>query len=179
MPRWPNRGSGRPMPLILSHWFDPDYINTQNAAPASVAWIAANEALYLPIWVTERILVTTLWWQNGATVTGNVDCGIYDDQGNRIVSTGSTAQTGTSTVQSVDITDTAVEEGLIYLALAASSASATFWQAGAGNDPGGHGYSGFVQTSAFPLPTPATFATAFSGSRMVKFGATRAPRTVI
>jgi hypothetical protein len=53
---------------------------------------------------------------NGATASGNMDVGIYDYAGTRLVSSGSTAQSGTSAFQDFDITDTLLGPGIFYLA---------------------------------------------------------------
>lgn len=180
MPRWLT-GAAQ-VPLILSPMFLPPYgtgLNATGSGLASQAWGTANLALYFPILLPPGVPpLTKLWWQNGGTASGNVDCGMYDAQGNRLVSTGSTAQSGTSTVQAVDITDTVIPSGLLYLALALSSATGTIWGAGAAG--AGYGFGVYRQTSAFPLPNPATFATISSaGALLPKFGALVAPRTVI
>lgn len=177
MPRWPKYGPI--VPPILSPWFAWPFdgeLQLSTSANTSTAWSTANAALYFPIWLPEPCVVTVAWWQNGTTATGNIDCGIYTSDGKRILSTGSTAQSGTSAIQSVNITDTQLPEGLIYLALAASSGSATFWETAAG--PNGYTSGIKLQLSAFPLPNPATFAT-INGAALPKFGFLVAPRTVL
>src|SRR5689334_23396390 len=72
----------------------------------SAVWPTANLAIYCPFRIGTSRLARKLYWVNGAAVSGNVDCGIYDVAGRKLVSAGSTAQTGTTAVQSVDITDT-------------------------------------------------------------------------
>jgi hypothetical protein len=54
----------------------------------------------------------------GLTGAGNFDVGIYDRNGNRLVSSGATAK-GASTEHVLDITDTRIGPGLYYLAMAA------------------------------------------------------------
>jgi hypothetical protein len=179
MGTWPRSGSIAP--LILSPWFMPPYssdLNVNNAVNASAAWLSANLALFFPIYIPHPWIVTKLWWQNGATVTGNVDCGLYTEEQTRIISTGSTAQAGINAVQSVDVTDTVIPAGTTYFALVMSS-TGTVWDNGAGADPGGYAGGGYVQTSALPLPAIATFASALTGMRFPKFGALRSPRTVL
>src|ERR1700716_2472412 len=74
-------------------------------ANVSVAWPAANRALYMPITLEAATTVRQIAWQNGTVVSGNVDAGIYDSSKAKVIATGSTAQSETSTVQLVDITD--------------------------------------------------------------------------
>lgn len=66
--------------------------------PASVAWPAANRALYIPFILPFDYPVRRVFWGNGATVTGDADLGIYTIDGARIYSTGSIARTGLASV---------------------------------------------------------------------------------
>lgn len=129
----------------------------------SAAWPAANRAIYMPVRIPVPGLVQQVWWENGATVSGNVDLGLYDHVGTRLFSTGSTAQAGTSAKQAVDVADVLVGPGLFYLALACSSATATMIN----YDPASTLMAKFAglytQASAFALPATATFATPASG----------------
>lgn len=126
-----------------------------SAAHTSVAWPAANRALLVPLYITEPSTVVKLWWMNGAAVSGNVDIGIYRVSDlSRIVSSGSTAQAGTSALQEVDITDTPLAPGTYYLGLACDNTTATFIRLF--NDLRWCRAFGVVQqTSAFPLPATA------------------------
>ena len=129
------------------------------AAPTSTNYITANLALFVPFWVPEAVPITKLGWMNGAAVAGNIDVGIYDESANRLVSAGSTAQSGTSRLQVVDTTNTMLARGRYYLAMATDTSGATqkvycvtpaiaVCQA-----------LGMLQmATAFPLPNPATFA---------------------
>jgi hypothetical protein len=101
-----------------------------------------------------------LWWVNGATVNAsyNVDCGIYADAGKkpgvRLVSSGSTAQGTASEVQFVNVTDTTLMPGLIWLALVCSSTSATLFRVA-----GSAIYDALFrmqEAAALPLPATAT-----------------------
>lgn len=89
-----------------------------SSSAASAAWPSANLAILVPFRLPAPLLVQRLFLLNGATASGNVDIGIYDVAGTRLLSTGSTAQSGTSAVQSVDVTDTPLAAGVFYLALA-------------------------------------------------------------
>jgi hypothetical protein len=125
--------------------------------PASAAWPGANLAIFYPFCLAGFYLVRKLWWANGATATGNVDAGIYTIGGARLTSTGSTAQAGTSVVQSVTLgTPLLLASGSYYMALAASSASATFLRHSIGARALNRFGMAEQTASAFPLPDPIT-----------------------
>jgi hypothetical protein len=100
---------------------------------------------------------------NGATATGNFDVGIYDDQGNRLVSLGSTAQSGTTAWQVNSIGPITLDPGNYYKALVFSSASSTVLTLITGNATMARMAGVLQQTSALPLPATATFAVATFG----------------
>ncbi len=100
--------------------------NLRNAT--SGAWPAANRALYIPFIVTMPIIVTQLWCYNGATASGNVDMGLYDRAGTRLVSIGSTAQSGTNVLQAFDITDTTLWPGRFYIGVAMDNTTGTMFR---------------------------------------------------
>lgn len=124
-------------------------------------WASANLALYIPILVRTPVTIYQLAWANGATLGSNVDVGVYDGSSKtRLVSTGSTAQSGSSALQAVDVADTPVPPGLHYLAMAMDTN--TPGQVNRANLTTGIGgrLSGIAQQAlAFPLPSTATFAT--------------------
>ena len=92
---------------------------------ASANWIAANVVIFIPFRVIEAITITKLFWSNGAAVAGNLDAGIYDTSSNLLVSTGTTAQAGTTNAQVVDVTDTTIGRGVYYMALVSDTSGAT------------------------------------------------------
>lgn len=95
--------------------------------PASAAWPAANRAIFVPFVLPDSMSIVKVRWYNGSGVNGNVDCGVYDAAGTRLFSTGSTAQSGTSQWQAVDIADVYLPgRQLLYMALASSSATGAF-----------------------------------------------------
>lgn len=122
-----------PVPLILSPLSELS-IGLQlasNAAvvPASAVWPSANLGIYVPFALPRTMTVLKLFWVNGATVAGNVDCGIYDASLNKIISTGAVAQATINVAQSVDITDTVLPgPANYYMCLSASLATATFFR---------------------------------------------------
>jgi hypothetical protein len=180
MGTWPQIGPV--VPAVLAPWFSApfDRVASSVSPNVSTVWGTANQAYFYPVWVPDPCVVTKLWWQNGATASGNVDVGIYTDQGNRLISTGATTQTGTSLIQSLDITDTPIPAGLCYFAIALSSATGTIWMVAASLSGSLVLVSGYQQAAACPLPNPATFATTVGTNiGLMKFGALVAPRTVL
>jgi hypothetical protein len=129
-----------------------------NTTPNSTTYPTANLAIYMPFRLPTPTLIAQLFCSNGTAVSGNVDVGIYDEAGTRLVSSGSTAQAGTSTNQAFNITDMTIGPGLFYLAVAMDNTTGTLFAttASALNLK----FMGFAQeASAFPLPATATFAT--------------------
>lgn len=86
----------------------------------------ANVAYYVPFVLHEYATAQHLGYLVGGTSNGNVDLGVYDGNGNLLISSGSTAQGTASTYQSIDITDTRLGPGFYYMALTLSSATGTF-----------------------------------------------------
>lgn len=132
---------------------------TTGGAAASATWPTANLAIFIPFTLSAPYTVTQMFLWNGATATGNFDLGIYDHVGTKLVSAGSTAQSGTSVIQVVNVTDTQLGPGLFYMALAMDGTSGTV----ARTAPARTAFCkilGMAQmASAFPLPTTATYAT--------------------
>lgn len=125
------------------------------ASPASTVWGTANLARTFPFVIPKPALVRKLWWANGGTVNGNVDVGIYDEGGGLITSSGSVVQAGTNARQEANIADVTLGIGRYYLALASSSATATFIAgAPAALVLGALGCT--QQAAAFPLPATGT-----------------------
>lgn len=126
---------------------------------ASAVYTAANRAVYVPWEVEKPTLVTRLWVLNGATVSGNLDLGIYRGT-TRLASSGSVAQAGANTIQQVDITDTWIyPDEDIRFAIAMDNVTGTVFRStltyilGQVAGPGQK-----TQATAFPLPATATFS---------------------
>lgn len=126
-----------------------------SAGNAAIVWPTANLALYLPIYVKRACTVVSFWWENGGTVSGNVDCGLYDCDLKKISSTGSTAQAGAG-AQSVNVTNFKIKKGGYYIALVLDNATGIIGR----GDPNGAGkmrsHGALQQATAFPLPASAT-----------------------
>ena len=141
---------------------------TEGVVLASAAWITTNLALYLPFIVRHQLTVKQFRLLNGATVSGNVDLGIYSSTiegipSARQVSTGSTAQAGTNGIQSVNIAATSLSPGLYYMAVALDNLTGTV-ASFVVDDSANHSNFDrintvdgvFQEASAFPLPSTAT-----------------------
>jgi hypothetical protein len=124
---------------------------------ASGTWPQANTAIFIPFALTKAITIVKMFSMNGATASGSIDLGIYDVAGTRLISSGSTAQAGTNTLQEFDITDTQIGPGLFYMAVAKNDTAGTLYRvAPVAQLPAGIGV--LQQASAFALPATATFA---------------------
>ena len=130
---------------------------------ASAVYPGANRVVYTPFRIGRPTLIRKLFWMNGTAVAGNVDCGIYDAAGTLLVSTGSTAQSGTSALQTVDVTDYLVGPGLFYEAIQLSDATtATLFRSLLAAEL--CRVIGMAQeaTAGLPLPATASFASVAS-----------------
>lgn len=96
--------------------------------PASATWQAAQTALYIPFRIAQAVKITGFFWMNGATASGNVDCGVMDEALTKITSTGAIAQSGTNTIQSSALgSGVTIPAGIYYLAIMCTSATATIF----------------------------------------------------
>lgn len=141
-----------------------------DTANASQAWSPTNGAIFVPFSLWKPRTAKKMFVYNGAAVSGNVDVGIYNDAGTRLVSAGSTAQAGTDVVQEFDITDTALPAGqLLYMALAFDNTTATINGKSHGT-PAAIVRGILTMGSAFPLPSTATFAIPSAATRIGIYG---------
>ncbi len=91
----------------------------------NITWIA-NLATYVPFILARPKLIAQFFWINGGTVAGNTDVGVYNEALTKVLSTGSTANSGTSTIQAVNVTDTVLQAGRYWLAIASDSSTQVF-----------------------------------------------------
>jgi len=125
---------------------------------ATVATWTANRAIYIPFHAEVAHTIKRIAFYTGTTITGNIDVGLYDMDGTRRVSSGSTALVGTSQGQVIDITDESLSAGRYYMAMALSAADSMRVLV-IGNSAPLAGMLGVkYENSAFPLPATATFA---------------------
>lgn len=74
------------------------------STPGSAVFTLANRIYYYPFRVPESWSITHVGTVNGTVANGNLDLGIYTPSGNRLGSTGTTAQSGTSAPQVIALT---------------------------------------------------------------------------
>jgi hypothetical protein len=156
----------KPAKTITITPFDPLHMVEQTTV--SSATTTAGVAYLLAFRVIAPMVVTTVGIVNGATASGNIDIGIYTPDGTRLASTGSTAQSGTSTIQNIALTaPVTLGRGWYYVAyqidnttgtfLSANSAS-TLWRV-TGNR---------VVANTFPLPATLTMTPSVANYRWGK-----------
>ncbi len=128
------------------------------SAAAAVAYPAANLALYIPFVLSAPINIQSVFWVNGTVTGGNCDVGIYNDDGTKVVTLGSTARGSVSTViTSTGLTDTVVGAGRYYMAFLCDSTANIFaWAPGSGGVCEAYGILEQA-VGAANLPSPATF----------------------
>lgn len=121
----------------------------------SAAWPTANKAFFYPFLVEESgFTIAQLGWVNGTAVSGNVDAGVYDLNGNRKISTGSTAQSGTTAIQLVDVADTGIDPGIYFIALVLDNTTGTVHRTSNPTNALWHRTMGcFEAATSFPLPS--------------------------
>jgi hypothetical protein len=137
-------------------------------AANSQAFTTANRIFYVPFRLHSPALAVKMSYVVGATSSGNVDVGIYDWQKNRLVNSGSTAQGSTSTIQTLDITDTALTPGRYFMAIAGSSGTGTFLGRAANDELIFPVVSPYEETpGSFGLPTTAAFAPSTAATPLV------------
>lgn len=160
-------GLGTTSPIILSPFNEIFSIGNhcfanQNAVPTLASGVvgAANRAMAWPFWLPTAITYTHAWVQNGATVAGNLEIGVYNLDLSKHTTTGSFAQAGTSTLQLQAQTFT-LAAGSYFLWCSASDATATVVRDSISSAPMANSFGMFQQDavgpgSAPPTATPAT-----------------------
>lgn len=128
--------------------------------PAAAAWPATNRALFVPFRLSKQFLVTQAVVGCGGTGGGNFDVGVYDQNGNRIVSSGATGRSASSEVVA-DLADTLIGPGTYYMGLAVDGTNNMIaWAPAAVGLCKALGMK--EMASAYTLPDPVTFATVSS-----------------
>ena len=147
---------------------------TALGAAASAAYPADALAMFFPFYVTKPVITANMFTYNGATAIGNVDVGVYDEAATRLVSSGATAQSGTSTLQTYNITDTLFGPGLFYLAITLDDTGAglgTLFRGTIAQAMFGRAIGMAQQATQTTLPAAATLA-AFAQTYIPLFGLT-------
>jgi len=136
-------------------------ILSANQSHPSIVWtgsLATTDAILYPFIVTVPLQVTRMYHYNGGTAAGNFQLGIYNEDLSLLVATAATAQSGTSVPQWVDVTDTTLQPGNYFMALAADNVS--FTSTGSNNVVYASKMAGvFKATTSRPLPATITLAT--------------------
>ena len=127
------------------------------AARTTGAWPTANKAILIPFRLNTFERIVSLSILNGGTVSGNWDGGIYNSDGVRIVSSGSTAQSGANATQNFTLTSTLLAPGHYYAAFAANNTTGTLGYYATGLGALVLRCLGLKEvTSSFPLPATLT-----------------------
>ena len=147
------------LPTIVSYGLDSVGIISNDLADASAIWPTANLAIFVPFRIAEPRIAVQLFAKNGATVSGNIDIGIYDRTGVRLVSAGSTVQSGVNDSQEFNITDTLLGAGVFLLAVALDNITGTTFRIAPANAGVLKQFGCAQQATAFALPATATLAT--------------------
>lgn len=130
---------------------------------SSAAWPTANLARLIPVIVERTMTVRMMAALIGGTNTGNIDVGIYDESGNLLVSSGSTAVGAINAIQTFDVADTILRPGLYYIATAVSATTASVYRAVLSMQSAQ--VAGVRDISpGFPLPATATLTTPTVGT---------------
>lgn len=128
------------------------------AGPASAAWPANNQAIYMPFRLAYPFPVRRAFWINGSAL-GNMDVGLYSTDGIQLWAAGSTAQSGASTLQYVTVTpELLLRPGDYYIALANDGTTNRCFGSTVVSATFGRLIGLYQQASAFALPTSATLA---------------------
>ena len=128
-------------------------------AQNSLTWPTANKAIYMPFAIPFYYPVRRVFWMNGSSVTStNIDFGIYNYDGTKLYSTGSTAASGVSALQFVTPTEFLLAPGKYFFALSDSSITANRGCSGVtGSTARATRMSGYLEeASALPLPAAMT-----------------------
>ena len=140
---------------------------------ASQAWPAVNRAHYMPVTLPSRFTVARFVVAVGTTAGGNIDVGLYDSAGNRLLSTGTVARGSVSTIQYLDVTDQSFPAGKYYLALVCSSTGVGFTRVQVDNTDNFKAV-GLLQEDLGSTVLPATMTpVAFSTDTAFWFGFTQ------
>ena len=131
--------------------------NVASGNAASAAYPQANMVLYVPFVALSTTQVTQMFWYNG-TGTGNMELGIYTEDGIKLASSGVLAMSGTNTSQFYTFpTPVNLGEGLYFVAVVMNNTTNRLFSV-TGTNPGFSEALGlYQQTGTFPLPANASF----------------------
>src|SRR5262245_50263238 len=163
MPRWPDLYMGAPRTLNVSILMEIQKYFSQTSAGAcqtnvGEAALGVSRIVYCPFELERVSRFTTAWVFNGVGGGSNWDIGVYNEDGTRLWSSGSTAYSANSVPQTFTISGgLTLGRGAYYLAIVTQSNNHCYGFSGALTQdffPCGP----LQQASTFPLPATATFA---------------------
>lgn len=161
MPDFPARGELGRTSVAIQNYGDTmigEYLRGTSTAPTAITNSAANTAIYFPFTLTRSFLAQTMGVQV-TTQSGNMDVGIYDEKGTRLVSMGSTAVAAAG-LQVFNIADTWLTPGTYFMAINVDNTTAAFMAIASGSIPAGVARTCGLQkqsVGAVALPSSATF----------------------
>lgn len=132
----------------------------QNVSPAAGAiWGTANDAVFVPFEIDQEVTVIQIHIMV-TTTGGNVDVGLYDEFGVRLVSNGAVA-TAAAGIQTFNITDITLGPGRYFFGISCSLTTPAFLECTPllGASANGATIVGAKRmATAHPLPATATYA---------------------
>jgi hypothetical protein len=130
-----------------------------NLATSSGTIGGARVVIYIPFTMYEPATALKMSIIVGATNTGNVDVGIYNNVKTRLINSGSTALGTANTLQTFDITDTPLTPGSYYMAVSLENAAGTIFRATPADEQALCAFVQYTETpGAFGLPATANWA---------------------
>ncbi len=136
----------------------------------AATWPIANTGIGYPFVLPEARTALSMFTLQGGVSSGNMDIGIYDAGGNKIVTMGASVPDGSFDIQVFNITDTLLAPYTQYYAwmsVSNTTATVTRWTHAT---LGEMGATGLVQSaSVYPLPATIT-AAALTSNYLPCFG---------
>ena len=119
---------------------------------------AAPYSVFMPFRISRMYKFSSMFIYNGSVTSGNIDLGVFSEDGTLLVSTGSTAQGAVATVQKISVSETILTTGLYYMGLSCDNTSSKFYSQNSGIQ-----FNVLIgaaeMANQFPLPANITFAT--------------------
>lgn len=120
--------------------------------------------------INSPVVATKIFFPVGNSSDGNVDVGIYDMNGIRLVSSGSTAMAVANTLQTIDITDTKLQPGRYFAAFQGDSVGGSVYGGSMNNSLNSYGILASGQRTAtnasLPLPASIVFDAMTTANRL-------------
>lgn len=133
MTYWPQPFQAAYHQVTVGQYGAASFLSTIGSAsvPVSTAYSAtANRVKAIAFRLARPMTVRLAYWMNGATVSGNVILGVYDQTGIKLAETASTAQATINVIQSASIGPILLQPGAYYLATIFSDTVGTIFRTG-------------------------------------------------